>query len=583
MRVKRSTRGGEADITRGPRSHHARHESGHPDPQPHRLLRLQRSIGNHAVQRMHSPGSTGLIQRQPDTSDAGPIGDAMEFIESQLSRRFVDPEDPRLSIRVSRLQEAVRKLTRTEARRLLDRLKDRTSPDPVSQNFQRLATPSRQKLLAGLRDRLPAAIEGRKLGTLTTGSGPSTTATPLLAALEIVPSTSEVDGFAGFDDVMGATDAALRRPTITAIIKDKRTGLERVFETGVPTVRGGQTYGLSVADTGSDYELTDWMNVEGPALPDPKDRAARIQQATELRDKFYKTYKTMGGVDPARDAALAKVVEAYKALVAEAIPFATDSLNVSMDLDYVDTSGQLHHVTTASSSKINIDISGRHAGGFQSVLDPNQDIADLPDAHHQSTMQALVKDRPAIDYEPFLALTQIAITDEPLETRTTLLHEEAHLAHDRRTLELYQEWNSGSSGSEFKDWVTREVAAHRVSAMDGLLAIEGSSSKPLGFSPNTELLAEVEGFMGGYHAVGAANREGFFKRLSWLGHRWSHADPTVQQLAMRKLRHYYERILKGEAKTAFDEYALNALMNGDPNKRAPTDFFIELVQFPEGK
>jgi hypothetical protein len=466
---------------------------------------------------------------------------------------------------------------------LLDRLKDRTSPDTVSQNFQRLATPSRQKLLAGLRDRLPAEIEGKKLGTLTTGSGTSRVATPLVAALEIVPSTREVDGFAGFDDVIGATDAALRRPTIAAIVKDKRTGLERVFETGVPTVRGGQTYNLSAADTGSDYELTDWMNVEGPALPDPKDRAARIQKATELRDAFYKTYKTMGGVDPARDAALAKVVEAYKALVAEAIPFATNSLHVSMDLDYLDPSGQLHHVTTASSSKINIDISGRHAGGFQSVLDPNKDVADLPDAHHQSTMQALVKDRPAIDYEPFLALTQIAITDEPLETRTTLLHEEAHLAHDRRTLELYQDWNSSSSGLEFKDWVTREVAAHRVSAIDGLLAIEGSSSKPLGFSPNTELLAEVEGFMGGYHAVGATGRERFFKRLSWMGHRWSHADATVQQLAMTKFRHYYDRMLKGEAKTAFDEFALKALVDGDPSNLAPAEFFVEMVKFSEGK
>jgi hypothetical protein len=111
----------------------------------------------------------------------------------------------------------VQHLTLPEAKQLLGRFRDRKAADSLSQGFQRLATPSRQKLLRGLRNRLPSEIEGKRLGTLNTGSGPTAASTPLVAAAEIVSSTQEPGSFAGFDDATAARQAALRRPTISAL------------------------------------------------------------------------------------------------------------------------------------------------------------------------------------------------------------------------------------------------------------------------------------------------------------------------------------------------------------------------------
>src|SRR4051794_27253814 len=98
MRARRSEPSGDTDIDRTPSSERSAESESQADHQPHRLLRLQQSIGNHAVQRMQAAGSPAVVQLQPDPIDSGPIGDPTEFIESQLARRFTDPEDPRLAV-----------------------------------------------------------------------------------------------------------------------------------------------------------------------------------------------------------------------------------------------------------------------------------------------------------------------------------------------------------------------------------------------------------------------------------------------------------------------------------------------------
>ena len=575
MRVARSTRPRRSSADCDGVAARTPDARAHDDP-PHTLLRLQRAIGNRGVQRMHA--STPLVQRQPTSLDAGPIGDPMEFIESQLARTFVDPDDPRLAVRVRRLQEAVQQLTRPEAKRLLDRLRERTRSDLLAQNFHRLATPSRQKLLAGLRNRLPSEIEGKRLGTITAGTGVAAASMPLIAAAEIVPSTQEPGSFAGYDDATAARQGAVRRPTITAIVKDRRMGLFRVFETGVPTVRNTDPLTVSAAETGLDYDVEDWVNLQGSPLPDPKDRAARAKQADELRAAFIKTYeRRMSGDDPARDADLAKVRNAYEALVVEALPFASGGINVSMELNYVDRAGKLHRATTAAPSMINIDITGLYAGGFQTALDPMSEVQDLPGAHVRATVQDLFTDRPPFPYEPYLALTKTSISDDPLDTRSTLLHEEAHLAHARRTIELYELWTTSVSGLSFDDWVRREAAARRLSAVDAALAIEAAGPRTYGILPNTELLAEVEGFMAGFHAASVQNRSRYFDRLWIMGNRWSLSDQVVRELAIRKFRYYYAHTLHAPERQVFDQFVLNELVNG----KQPPEFYVELVKFSE--
>jgi hypothetical protein len=546
------------------------------DHQPHAFLRLQRTIGNRGVQRMQA----GLVQRQPASLDTGPIGDPMTFIETQLARRFDDPDDARLTVRVRRLQDAVETLSRPQAKRLLDRLRANQTTDALARNFQKLATPSRQKLLTALRNRLPSEIEGKRLGTITAGAGAAPIALPLIAAAEIVPSTEEPGSFAGYFDASAAREVGVRRPTITAIVNDKRMGRFRVFETGVATLRQSVPFSVAAAETGLDYVVADWVNLQGDPLPDPAERAARIEEATKLRDAFLKTYeRRMGGDDPARDAALQRVRQAYQALVEEAIPFASGRINVSFELDYRDRSMQLHRVTTAQPSMINVDLTGRYAGGFQTALDPMSEIPGLPGARTRTTVRDLFTDQPGISYEPYIALTTVSITEDPLQTRMTLLHEEAHLEHDVRTIALYEDWRLSGSGLAFDAWVRQQTAARRVSDVDAALAIEAAGPRALGFLPNTELLAEVEGFMGGYHAATSAqSRTRFLDRLAVMGHRWSFADQVVQELAMRKFRYYYEHTLQAPQRQVFDEFVLEAL----GNLKAPVEFYVELVEFSEG-
>jgi hypothetical protein len=575
------------EARRDERAADGRDERSHDSHQPHMLLRLQRTIGNRGVQRMHA--TARVVQRQPDTSDAGPIGDPMEFIEGQLARAFADPDDPRLSVRVQRLLEAAQKLALSEAKQLLDKLAhDRR--DKISRDFQRLATPSRNKLLAALRRRLPSDIEGKRLGTLNTGTGLTATSTPLTAAAEIVPSTEEPGSFAGYDDEAAARRTAVRRPTISAIVKDRRMGLHRVFETGVPTVRQG-SFTISANETGADHELTDWVNVEGSALPDPGDRAARIKHARKLLDEFLKSYgQRMGTIDwlgqqgpadPVRDAALQQVQDAYRALVEEAIPFARSELHPSLELevrDPRDPKAAPHKLTTASPSAINIDLSGMYVHGFQAVLDPMSGGLGIPGAHTKTSMPTLFQDMPPVPYEPYLALTPSAVAEDPLHTLSVLLHEEAHLAHSRRTVQLFERW-SESPGLSFKNWVQNEVAQRRVSPVDAALALELSEKPPTGWFFNTELLAELEGFTAGYHTVSPQNRSLFLDRIPTMGTRWGHSASEVQELAIKKLRYYYQRMLGESEREAFDVYVAEQMANATAASNVPFDFYVRLAEF----
>ena len=551
----------------------------------HPVHRLQQSAGNHAVQRLLT-GTPPIIQRQPTPGGGDAIGDPMTFIEAQLARQFIDPEDPRLYIRVQRLLDAAGQLTLPEAKGVLDRLKDRSPSDQLSKNFQRLATPSRNRLLGALRRRLPSDIEGKTLGAVYPG-GPMTVGFPLVAAFEIVPSTEEAGTFGGYANAAVARQAAVRRPTISAVVHDRRMGLFRVFETGVPIVRYLPNPTVTARDTGPDFELTDWVNLEGPALPDPKDRLERMKAAQALRDDFARTYRsnlgTVGGagqtsVDLQREAALKKGQEAYRALVEEAIPFARDQLQASMEIEVTDPSGDRRSMTTASPSMINIDPFAAYKQGFQAVLDPMTTVTGLPGASGRASMAAMFRDMPGIPYEPYLALSPSAVGEDPLQTLSVLVHEETHLAHARTAVALFEQWVGVGATPPFKDWVAAEVRARRLSAADAALAVEASEVSPTGWSVNTELIAEVESFAIAYHTALPQHREYFLDRLGKMGQRWPGSAPAVQELAVRKLKRYYERMLSQPARDAFNQYVVDRLVGGGL-PAGGVDFFARLTEF----
>jgi hypothetical protein len=101
------------------------------------------------------------IQREPkDPVEAKK--DVLPEIEKQLARRFTDPDDPELAVRRKILNDLFDFLDSKSARKLFDRLSKPAKNDVLAQNFQRLATVTRQELLSALATKieLTEAVKG---------------------------------------------------------------------------------------------------------------------------------------------------------------------------------------------------------------------------------------------------------------------------------------------------------------------------------------------------------------------------------------------------------------------------------------
>jgi hypothetical protein len=185
-------------------------------------------------------------------------------------------------------------------------------------------------------------------------------------------------------------------------------------------------------------------------------------------------------------------------------------------------------------------------------------------------------------YEPYFALSPGALADEPLETRRVFLHEEAHRAHAQRNIGLIEEWKTKGSMTPFKDWLDNEVKNRRVSLVDAILAKEGIDQK--GWAFNTELLAEVEGFIAVYHAIDLG-QDWALERLPQMADMWLNSDPALQELGLRKLHHYYSQILDEAHRDAFDQYVskhwADAAQASNPQFKTRASFYLKLSEFYE--
>jgi len=530
--------------------------------------------------RVQTHTNKARIQRQPEPpTSTDPVG----FIESQLRVRFTDPDDPRLYIRVQRLQDAFEELTISEASRVLSRLSN--SGDELARNFQRLATPSRNRLRAILLRHLPATIEGKVLGWLSFPAVPLVHV-PLSGTIEVTPSTAEAGLFEGYSNLGDAQAAAVRRATISAIVLDKKLGQHRVFETGLPTTRGLPDPQVTSVD-GPDYQVVEWVNLVGEELPSPQDWSARIVTTGQMLADFKKTYGFQVDLpgsasttkpDAQRNAAKKALEDAYIAMFEQALPFLKGQFRFSFDFDVKHPSGESKELTTADPNFINVDMTDVYAHGRMKILDTAEDL-DYPGTHLRAKTKDALEESP-FSYEAYIALAPSALGEEPLETRRVLLHEEAHRAHSRRTLKLIDDWEAQGSITSFQDWLEIEVKNRRISSIDAVLAREGVEQR--GWAYNTEVLAEVEGFIAVYQEVPLGKDVGL-ERLSQMADMWAHSDPEVQELSVNKLRHYYWKIMDQSHREAFDKYVSQrwgwANQATDPQSKQRESFYLRLLEF----
>jgi hypothetical protein len=324
--------------------------------------------------------------------------------------------------------------------------------------------------------------------------------------------------------------------------------------------------------------------VEGPPLPDQKDRLARVQAAAAMRATFLKnfvtgqgTIGTTGGTTPKdqmRAGAQKAVEDAYRALIVEAIPFVASELAPSMELQIRDPSGTSTNVTTADPAKINFDVTGALVLGFQGIRDPNQPNPQLPGSYSKSAVHQMFETAMPLPLEPFVTLTIGAVGVDPLDTLSVLLHEESHFAHAAMAIQLFERWSSSAPGLSFDKWLAAEVAAQRANPVEAELALDLSKKSPSGWHFNTEALAEVEGFMAGFHVADANAQNTFLDRFGQMSSMWDHADAQTQEMVIRKLQHYYTHILTELKREAFDLAVINRLATSS------SLLFVRLAEFP---
>jgi len=134
----------------------------------------------------------------------------------------------------------------------------------------------------------------------------------------------------------------------------------------------------------------------------------------------------------------------------------------------------------------------------------------------------------------------------------------------------------------FKDWLDNEVKNRRISLVDAILAKEGVEQK--GWAFNTELFAEIEGFIGVYHAI-PLGKDWALERLPQMGDMWLNSDPELQELGLRKLHHYYSQTLDQSHRDAFDQYVgkrwTEAAQASNPQIKARASFYLKLAEFYE--
>jgi hypothetical protein len=126
----------------------------------------------------------------------------------------------------------------------------------------------------------------------------------------------------------------------------------------------------------------------------------------------------------------------------------------------------------------------------------------------------------------------------------------------------------------FEKWLSAEIAAQRVNPVEAELALAQSKKSPSGWLFNSEALAEVEGFMAGFHAAAAAAQPGFLDRFGQMSRMWDNADTQTQDLVVRKLQHYYVHMLSEASRETFDLEVVRRLSVSN------SVLFVRLAEFP---
>jgi hypothetical protein len=134
---------------------------------------------------------------------------------------------------------------------------------------------------------------------------------------------------------------------------------------------------------------------------------------------------------------------------------------------------------------------------------------------------------------------QAFISESNLYLLGTLIHEQEHALHARRSLSLLRRWRGSRSGQSFVAWLHRERQAGRISNIDYDLAIGYVAG---GERPTSETLAYLQGFVSVYHRLPITRTLYRFHQLDSIAEYWPRAGHEAQDQTVQRLSTYYNEL-----------------------------------------
>jgi hypothetical protein len=354
---------------------------------------------------------------------------------------------------------------------------------------------------------------GAALGSVLGHAGPA--GDPLRARSEYVPRGQRPGRFEGFMGEYAATVHARRQRTACVVVKDADARFH-VLDTGRPagslaaaTAAPRRTGGLTVVR---------WMNLsdEFDPLVWARKRGAAIDARQRLRSPpaFEKA--------PSRQA----VEQVYVDLLAYTFGVEPGDIHVARS------------ATDRVAGKINFDLDLASLG----TTDPHM----LPADRHAAVPEAALVIGPTGATQVASALVQ-----------GTLLHEEVHLRHNRRAIELWSRWARSARRRDFGQWLEDQplTRAERELTLD----LRATRRRKGGHdvwealsTAGTEALGYAAKFMFAFHEVVPGTDAVKIALLDLsnpvpggggVAEYWINAQPAVQKLVLDQLGAYYRNAL----------------------------------------
>jgi hypothetical protein len=337
---------------------------------------------------------------------------------------------------------------------------------------------------------------------------------------EVVPEGQRPGRFEGYPDRLGAQLALPEERVIFAVVQDT-AGSFHLIRTDWPRISRDSRYEIIPLENAQVRRLY-WValrsQLESASEGGPRSWSQRARRAREwtsdwVRARIPVDFPSSCIHEPRHEASRAGL---RSCLESEYVDLLVEILNVDRGSFHVASRSRDWRPDAVVNFDLELESVGR--GGI-GIL-PIERTGSLP--------------RPVLVVGP-----QAFISESTLYTLSTLVHEQEHGLHARRSISLLRRWRSSRSGQSFVAWLHRERQAGRISNIDYDLAVGYIAG---GERSTSETLAYLQGFISVYHRLPITRTLYRFHQLDSIAEYWPRAGHETQDQTIQRLSLYYNRL-----------------------------------------